>query len=48
MDEVLSIALTRDPFRWEKRKEKPRREKSARAEGSGKPKRAPRAAKGKR
>ena len=43
MDEVLSLALTRDPFRWEKRKAKPRREKSAPAEGSRKPKRAPRA-----
>jgi ATP-dependent Lon protease len=43
MDEVLSLALTRDPFRWEKRKTAPRREKSAPAEGSGKPKRAPRA-----
>jgi len=41
MDEVLSLALTRDPFRWEKRKVKPRRGKSAPATGSGKPKRAP-------
>jgi ATP-dependent Lon protease len=42
MDEVLSLALTRDPFRWEKRKAKPRRGKGAPAKGPGKPKRAPR------
>jgi len=40
MDEVLALALTRDPFQWEKRKVKPRREKSAPAEGSRKPKRS--------
>jgi len=40
MDEVLSLALTRDPFQWEKRKATPRRGKSVPAKGSGKPKRA--------
>jgi hypothetical protein len=39
MDEVLSLALTRDPFRWEKRKEKPRRGKNAPAKVSVKPSR---------
>jgi ATP-dependent Lon protease len=43
MDEVLSLALTRDPFQWEKRKAKPRRGKGAPAKGTGKQKRAPRA-----
>ena len=43
MDEVLSLALTRDPFQGEKGKAKPRRGKSAPAKGSRKPERAPRA-----
>jgi ATP-dependent Lon protease len=42
MDEVLSLALTRDPFRTKKAKAKTLREKSAPAKGSGKPKLAPR------
>jgi len=43
MDEVLSLALTRDPFGAEQGKAKPRHGKSSPAKASKKPKRAPRA-----
>ena len=43
MDEVLSLALTKDPLRAEKGKAKPGRGKSAPAKGSRVQKRAPRA-----